>query len=253
MIFRLLALLALPVAAWYAVGSLSRRFSLNARQRRILFVIAAALLTVGALVVLGRLPAHFVLAPLGAAGAFLLRFLPALLRLLPFWQLVRGRMASAAPRGAGRTSTIRTAFLAMELRHDTGELDGEVLKGASARRRLGAMDRSELLALYEECRADADSARVLEAYLDRTCEGWREQAEAAGAADEGGGDPVMTRELALEILGLDGSAGDEDVGRAHRDLMRRMHPDRGGSDYLAKRINAAKDFLLKRPAGAGPT
>ncbi len=245
MIFRLLALLVLPVVAWYAVRSLSRRFSLSARQRRILFVIAAALLVAAVLVVMGRLPAQFILAPLGAAGAFLLRFLPALLRLLPFWGMIRGRMASAAPRGAGQTSTIRTAFLAMELRHDTGDLDGTVLKGAREGRRLGALDRSELLALYDECRADADSARVLEAYLDRTCEGWREQTDAAGAAGEGGGEPAMTRELALEILGLDESAGDEDVGRAHRHLMRKMHPDRGGSDYLAKRINAAKDFLLK--------
>lgn len=246
MIFRLLALLAMPVIAWYAVGSLSRRFSLSARQRNILAVIVAALLVAGVLVVMGRLPAQFILAPLGAAGAFLLRFLPALLRLLPFWQMIRSRTASAAPLGgAGRTSTIRTAFLAMELRHDTGDLDGTVLKGAREGRRLGELDRSELLALHDECRPDADSARVLEAYLDRTCEGWREQAEAAGAAGEDGGEPAMTRELALEILGLDGSAGDDDVSRAHRHLMRTTHPDRGGSDYLAKRINAAKDFLLK--------
>ena len=56
----------------------------------------------------------------------------------------------------------------------------------------------------------------------------------------------MTRELALEILGLKGEPDRDEIIKAHRTLMQRMHPDRGGSDYLAKKINQAKDFLLKK-------
>ena len=60
----------------------------------------------------------------------------------------------------------------------------------------------------------------------------------------GGSEPAMTRQRALEILGLKEGASDEAVRQAHRDLMRKIHPDHGGSGYLAGQINAARDFLL---------
>ena len=79
MIFRLLVLLLLPVMAYYLVKSARSRFNLTPRQTQILFAIMAALLVVAVLVLMGRLPVQFIFAPLGAAGAFLLRFLPTLL------------------------------------------------------------------------------------------------------------------------------------------------------------------------------
>ena len=54
----------------------------------------------------------------------------------------------------------------------------------------------------------------------------------------------MTREEAMEILGLKEGATREDVVKAHRRMMQKVHPDRGGSDYLASQINKAKDTLL---------
>ncbi|MCY4265297.1 MAG: DnaJ domain-containing protein [Gammaproteobacteria bacterium] len=244
MIFRLLLLILLPIMAWYLVRSARTRFNLTGRQTQILFAIIAVLLVVAVLVVMGRLPVHFILAPLGAAGAFLLRFLPTMLRLLPFWQMLRSRSASAQTRRSGQASTIRTEFLAMELQHDTGHMDGKVLRGSFAGQLLSAMGLPQLLELREECASDVDSLQVLEAYLDRTHEAWR-----TGEEHENSSVPMdeskMTRALALEILGLQEGASEKEISAAHRTLMQKLHPDRGGTDYLAKKINMAKDFLLK--------
>ena len=244
MIFRLLTLIVLPVLAWFVLRSARTRFNLTANQTRVLFSIVAALLVIAVLILMGRLPVQFILAPIGAAGAFLLRFLPALLRLLPFWQMLRSRTASAQTRRAGQSSTIRTEFLAMELQHESGQLDGRVLKGSFAEKMLSSLALPQLLQLREQCAADADSMQVLEAYLDRVHKEWRSQSEYAGPA-EPLDDLPMTRAVALEILGLEEGASTGDITAAHRTLMQKLHPDRGGSDYLAKKINLAKDFLLR--------
>ena len=243
MITRLLVLLLLPVMAYYLVKSARTRFNLTPRQTQILFAIVAALLVVAVLVLMGRLPVQFIFAPLGAAGAFLLRFLPTLLRLLPFWQMLQSRTAQAKPRSTEQTSTIRTEYLAMELDHDSGNMDGTVLQGGYKDRRLSVMDLADLLELRQECATDVDSLQVLEAYLDRVHDQWREQANG-GSAPADVSDVAMNTELALEILGLEEGAGEEDIVKAHRALMQKLHPDRGGSDYLAKKINLAKDYLL---------
>ncbi len=249
MIFRLLALILLPIIAYYLVRSARQKFNLSSRQTQILFLIVAALLIVGILIVMGRLPVHFIIAPLGAAGAFLLRFLPTLLRLLPFWQMFRSRTASAGSSKGGQTSTIRTRYLAMELDHDSGDIDGVVLLGNFEGATLSKLSLTDLRSLHTECRSDSDSLQILEAYLDRNHDAWREEnsGNRSGSGNESVIDEsIMTRELALEILGLKGEPDPEEITRAHRTLMQRMHPDRGGSDYLAKKINQAKDFLLRK-------
>jgi hypothetical protein len=244
MIFRLLLLLALPVMAYYMVKSVSQRFTLTARQNRILFVIVAAFLVIGALVAMGRLPVQFILAPIGAAVTFMLRLLPTLLRLLPMWQMFKSRVASARPRDAGQSSKIRTEFLEMELRHGSGDMDGTVLRGSFATKKLSSLSLNEVLNLLSECQSDQDSSQVLEAYIDRVHPNWREQTGHSSDRVEIADESAMTRELAIEILGLGETPDRDQVVQAHRSLMQKMHPDRGGSDYLAKKINAAKDFLL---------
>lgn len=248
MIFRLLLLLLLPFMAYFFVRSIGQRFSLSSRQNRLLFFLVASLMVIVVLIAIGRLPAQFILAPLGVAATFLLRMLPTFLRLLPMWQMFKGRTASAKPRQNGQTSTIRTKYFDMELRHDDGSMDGTVLIGDYAEQRLSSLDLEELLALLRECSEDADSAQVLEAFIERNFPDWREHAGAQGqhANSATVDESSMTETLALEILGLDNSADKEQVVKAHRSLMQKMHPDRGGSDYLAQKINAAKDFLLQR-------
>ena len=101
---------------------------------------------------------------------------------------------------------------------------------------------AELAMLWRDCRfADPKSAQLIEAWLDRTHPTWRE--DMARAESEPGAGGIMTRDEAYEILGLAPGAGAEDIRRAHRDLMKKLHPDDGGSGYLAAKINEAKDVL----------
>ena len=154
------------------------------------------------------------------------------------------RMKAGASPGPtpGQTSEVETAFLSMRLDHDTGEMDGAVLRGRYKGRALRELDLEDLLALLAECRSDRQSAVVLEVYLDRTCEGWRERGEPPPPG--GGSSGEMSESEAWAVLGLGPEATREEIIEAHRRLIQRLHPDRGGSDYLAAKLNAAKDLLL---------
>ncbi len=180
----------------------------------------------------------------------LLFLLPALLPFLMRSRVLWRRAKAAAGPSPGQTSVVTTRFIRMVLDHDSGEMSGEILEGTFAGRQLVQMDEAELAALWRECRAaDGQSAAVLEAYLDRALgEAWREAA-GAGPGGETAGGPAdgpggMSREDAYEILGLEPGASDSDIREAHRRLMQKVHPDHGGSNYLAAKINRAKELLL---------
>jgi hypothetical protein len=153
--------------------------------------------------------------------------------------------AGGTTKSAGRSSRVKTEHLDVELDHDTGEISGRILKGFFAGRDLQSLAPVEMAHLWQDCRfADPQSAQILEAYLDRVHPTWREdlaRAEGEGMAADG----RMTRAQALEILGLKEGASEDDIRRAHRELMMKLHPDRGGSTYLAAKINQAKDVLLE--------
>jgi DnaJ-domain-containing protein 1 len=133
----------------------------------------------------------------------------------------------------------------MTLDHATGDMDGLVLEGVFQGRLLSTLELDQLLALLQRFRdEDGQSAALLEAYLDRTRgEDWRESAPGVGGGSPQSSSP-MNREEALAILGLRPGADDDAIREAHRRLIQRLHPDRGGSDYLAAKINEAKRFLL---------
>jgi hypothetical protein len=152
-----------------------------------------------------------------------------------------------AGSGAGRKSSARSATVEMHLDHATGELDGIVLSGPLQGRALQTLTRSDCLALYASTLSeDPDGARLLETYLDRRFAGWREAAQGQSDAGRGGGSGSMTSEEAYQVLGLAQGAGAEEISRAHRILMKKLHPDHGGSTSLAARVNQAKDVLLRR-------
>ena len=154
-----------------------------------------------------------------------------------------GRMKAGASPGPtpGQTSEVETAFLRMRLDHDTGEMDGTVIRGRYEGCALRGLGLQELLELLNECRSDRQSMAVLEAYLDRIHEGWRKRrGPPPGPSSDG-----MTEDEARAVLGVDPDATREEIVQAHRRLMQRLHPDRGGSDYLAAKLNEAKDVLLR--------
>jgi hypothetical protein len=154
---------------------------------------------------------------------------------------VFGRMRTGG--AAGDVSRVETGFLRMELDHDTGALSGEVVAGAFKGARLSDLSPDQAKALWREVASDPQSVQVLEAWLDRSHPDWRDTFGASGRADtrrQG----AMTREEAFEVLGLSPGAGAKEIKEAHRRLMKHMHPDHGGSTYLAARINQARDLLL---------
>ena len=145
--------------------------------------------------------------------------------------------------GTGQTSRIVTDHLEMELDHETGAMHGRVLKGAYMGRSIERLAPSELALLWRDSKFnDPRSAQLIEAWLDRSHPSWREDMARAEGKSESGG--IKTREQALEILGLKSGASEDDIRMAHRELIKKLHPDHGGSDYLAAKINEAKDLLL---------
>jgi DnaJ-domain-containing protein 1 len=172
--------------------------------------------------------------PIGAVGLGLLGW-------ASFWPASLG---ARTQRSAGQASCVRTAFLEMELDHDTGRMQGRVLAGSCQGASLDALDAATLMKLLGEI--DDDSRNLLAAYLDRREPDWRKHAQRdAGAGTRPAGAGKITEEEAYQILGIQPGATTEEISRAHRSLIKKLHPDHGGTTYLAARINEAKDVLLR--------
>lgn len=223
-----------------AIVTLGVRWFLRANPTRLARHLRRGLLAIAALAIL-------------LTVIFSIRFLPVLPELLGLVgliatallpRLIRGRSRGSGgfstPGSGGRTE-VRTGFLRAWIDHASGDVGGAVLAGRFAGRTLDNLADDELRTLHEEVANDADSRRVLEAYLERRLgEGW--QTERGARRSTSSSD--MSRDEALAVLGLADGATVEEIRAAHRRLIQRMHPDVGGSADLAARINRAKDILL---------
>jgi hypothetical protein len=195
--------------------------------------IVIAILAVATLAISGRLAA--LLMPLAM-------LMPALIR-------VRSLLDRYRPPSGSQTSTVATPFLRMTLDHDTGSMTGTILQGRFSGMRIEELGSADLVSLLRECRAeDEEGARLLEAYLDRIHPDWRDELAGERAGGSGGGARPASSDITVDeayaILGLAPGADAEAIKEAHRRLMVKLHPDHGGSDYLATKINRARDVLL---------
>lgn len=233
---QLIIAIAILFGAWYAM----RLFARTPPATLAKYIRGAggvsALGTALYLFVRGAAPAA---ALLGAFGAFLLG--------LSKFPGAFGFRNAGRP---GASSRARSAMVEMELDLATGAMSGTVLAGPLEGRSLDSLTRPACEELYRQCLADdPDGARLLEAYLDRRFAGWRQAGQGEGDAGRAGAARrrgSMTEDEAYEILGLRKGASREDVARAHRTLMKKLHPDQGGSTSLAARVNEAKEVLLRR-------
>ena len=179
--------------------------------------------------------------PIGIFGAGLLGWTP--FGVSGFGNI--GGLFGAGQRSSGQTSRVRSQFLDMTLDHDSGELRGQIVAGPHAGHALEEFDLVQLTSMIPGF--DAESVSLLESYLDRRFPAWRQHAQGntAGWQSRAATSGKMTEEEAYQILGLQPGAGRDEIGRAHRALMKKLHPDQGGSTYLAARVNEAKDTLLR--------
>jgi len=222
---------------------------ISRQLKRVGLIIAGLLLIFLALT--GKL--HWLFVLIGGMLPFLQR-LAGLLRGYQMFKSIRSQLSGLgsgqrqqASANQNNQSQIETHFLRMSLDHDTGDLDGLILSGLHTGVKLSELNQDQLINLLKTYRVeDHESATLLESFLDRSFgTEWRAQADddssSVGAPP---GDGKMTTEEACQILGVPVDADESTIKAAHRKLMQKLHPDRGGSTYLAAKINTAKDTLL---------
>ncbi len=158
----------------------------------------------------------------------------------------RNRSNRPISSAEGQKSTVRSANLEMELDHDTGDVDGTILTGRLKGVRLSSLSREEIFSLYSDFRSDKESISLLESFLDRNDPDWRDRVDSDDSRNRKNtsGFDNMTSQEAYQILGLEPDASQEEIHQAYRRLIKGVHPDSGGSAFLAAKINAARDILL---------
>jgi len=225
----LLGLAALAILLWAA----QKYLQADPRKLAAVLKIAGGIAALAFSAFLGLRGQIALAAPLAAAGLGLLGWLP----------FGPAGFGARTHKTAGQASRVRSTYLEMELDHDSGAMRGTIIMGPRAGTALEALDTATLVSLLGEI--DEESRALLAAYLDRRDPGWREHAQSDAAAGQGGtARGPMTHEEAYQILGLQAGASSEEIVSAHRALMKKLHPDLGGTNYLAARVNEAKDTLL---------
>lgn len=236
----ILGTIAALAARYFVIRTKSGKSKpIAAGQGALWAIVIGLFLALLALAAIGRV--HWIAPLIGGLIPMVVRLLPRLMRGVQAGQFGQDTNAT------GRTSEVHSAWLRMTLDHDSGHMEGEILLGDHTGKFLGELDFAEIMALRERIQ-DSDSLRLLDAWLDRNHQDWRDASEGAHEHDPrsdasiGGG--TMTRGEALRILGLDEDVSEADVRAAYKQLMQKLHPDLGGSDYLASIVNRAKQVLL---------
>jgi len=234
------ALLAIAAAA-IAIYYLWRVRSMPPHKQRsgyIKFLLGLMIALVVVLTLTGRM--HWVGAAITGAFVFLRQILPWIIRALPFLNKLREQNTQSGE------SSIQTNHLSATLDHGSGHIEGKIIEGPHKGwllSELSIMQLEDLLTHYQT--EDEESAELLEAYIDQRRQQADQNTEQQRTANRAASDQSARAE-ALAILGLDEGSTEEEVVAAHRSLIQKLHPDRGGNDFLAAKINQAKDILLNK-------
>ncbi len=230
---KLILFTAAALALYIAVTRIKALPTQKRKAAYLQLIFFAALIVAVLLAISGKM--HWIGALLTGLLVLLRQSLPLIIQLLPHLKNWLGQS------GDGATSQVESAILRMTLSHSNGRLNGTVLAGDFSGKQLSELSQNELDTLLEYCRAnDTDSTQLLLSYLEQRF-GQDYQNQAPPRSDTGG---QLTIKEALAILGLAEDASKDDIVAAHRKLMQKLHPDRGGNDYLAARVNDAKAKLL---------
>ena len=251
MIIRVVLAAIIITAAWFGIRWLQGHSSQQLRRGLLRLALYFGIAVVIILALTGRL--HWLIAVVASLIPFIQRLAP-LLRYIPFAQQAyrhyQRHKSANAPPPPGQTSSVSARFIQMTLNHNDGSIDGVILEGPYRQRRLGEMSLEQLLECLQQWRLhDEESVRLLSAYLDQTYgQEWRQADTTGSSSDTGGGQSQngMSEDEALAILGLSQPVSQAEIIAAHRRLMQKLHPDRGGSNYLAVKINQAKELLLRQ-------
>lgn len=238
--FGLIILSAVALAGIMWIQSRPPQLRERAKWQLVIILCALFLLYLS---VTGRL--HWLGAVMAVLLPFSRRLIP-LLRYLPFLQQLYKQRQQQHSGSSNNRSRVQSAILEMSLEHDTGAMHGTVLQGPLSGKTLGSLSETQFIELLQYCREhDQESTQLLEAYLDkRFGDSWRQDDPGAGKDSHTNQAGPLSEAEAYDILGLEPGASESDIINAHRRLIQKLHPDRGGSNYLAARINEAKDRLL---------
>ena len=231
---RLLLLIVAVFTLWYLWQYL--RSSPAKDRKRLLWKWGSlALLAIAViLVATGRI--HWVGAALAAMIPLLRSAMIWLPRVLPVATLLGKKFGP---------STLRTQGLKVTFDFASGDADGEVFTGPFTGKQLSELDDAQLkeqLAFFQA--DDRQSTLLLQAYLMKKGIGGFSQSGQNGNQNNSPMDTNLSQEEALQILGLEPGADKEEIVKAHKRLIQKLHPDRGGNQYLAAKINAARDRLV---------
>ncbi|MFT6105276.1 MAG: hypothetical protein ACJA1E_001708 [Paracoccaceae bacterium] len=160
--------------------------------------------------------------------------------------LLPSRNVAIAKRSTTRTSQVRSAHLEMTLDHETGSIDGEILTGILQGQALSDLALHELLRFHAEVQTDEETVKLFETFLDSAHPEWRDQMEQSAARGETASSHSrqLNRDEAYRLLGLEAGASEADIREAYHRLIKRVHPDHGGSAALTAQITEARNMLL---------
>jgi hypothetical protein len=174
-------------------------------------------------------------------GAGLAALVP-LVRSVILWGFRAAPLMRLLGRFKSTPSQFRTSSLVVTINFANGQITGEITTGDLAGKQLSELSTDEIEKLSQKLKeTDKESYVLLQAYLMRI--GTTDEQTANNFKSDSYRD--ISKAEAYEVLGISADSSQEEVIKAHKRLMQRLHPDRGGSDYLAAKINAAKDLLIK--------